>query len=42
MLNQSRGEVAYTVVDLDQKVPDATYSRIGRRISSKGDLIGYG
>ena len=28
MLNQSRGEVAYTVVDLDQKVPDETYQEI--------------
>lgn len=28
MLNQSRGEVAYTVVDLDQMVPDETYQEI--------------
>ena len=28
MLNQSRGDVAYTLVDLDREVPEETYKQI--------------
>jgi D-3-phosphoglycerate dehydrogenase len=36
MVNMSRGELAYTVVDLDSAVPDAVRSRVA---SFKGVLM---